>query len=76
MDALENNYWRCFNQLYFLSPHVCRKVIARQVSIFALSQLIDLFKCQVEVKGARVVEVVLVGIVVFFLAEQLGRSLT
>lgn len=76
VDSLEDNDRRCFNQLDFLSPLVCRKVIARQVSIFALCQFIDLFECQVEVEGAGVVEVVLVGMVVFFLAGTLGRSLT
>lgn len=64
MDALEDDDRSSLDLLFDLRSQVQREVVGRDLAVLARHKLLDLLKSQVEVKGFRMVEVVVLSVVV------------
>lgn len=69
VDAFKDDDWRSLGGVQHVRALVSGEVISWDLSVLARNQFCNLFKCQVKVKGFRMVEVVVCCVFVLFVAE-------
>ena len=74
MDAFKNDDRRCFDCLRYIGSLVECEVISWDLNVLTLEQLLKLFESQVEIQGARVVEIVVGSIFVVLITTQRYRK--